>query len=251
MDRLLELTRRAERAHFWFRGFRWFVRPHLQRAVAGRTGLTLLDAGCGTGANLALLAPHGRAVGFDLTWSGLAAARAYGHAPVAQASLLQIPFLDASFDLVTAFDVLQCVAGDDAAGMRELARVLKPGGTLVLNVAAFEALRGGHAALSAEARRYTPADLRARVEGAGLRITTLTCTNASLLPITWPTRVWQRWRAGGRAPTSEADIVIPPAPVNAVLTALLWLESWVVRAVSLPVGSSILCVAAKPAHRQG
>lgn len=245
MDRLLDLTRRAERAHFWFRAFRWFVRPHLARAVAGRTGLTLLDAGCGTGANLALLTPHGRAVGFDLTWSGLAAARAYGHAPVVQASVGRIPFFDATFDLVTAFDLLQCVAGDDAEALRELARVLKPGGTLVLNVAAFEALRGGHAALSAEARRYTPVGLRARVEGAGLQITTLTCTNASLLPIAWPARAWQRWRAGGTAAVSEAEIRIPPAPVNAVLTAMLWLESRLVRAVSLPVGSSILCVARK------
>ena len=78
MDRLLELTYRAERTHFWFRGFRRFVTPWLSQAAGGRTDLRLLDCGCGTGANLALLARHGVAFGFDLTARGLEFARAHG-----------------------------------------------------------------------------------------------------------------------------------------------------------------------------
>ncbi len=246
MDRLLELTRLAEHSHFWFRGFRWFVGPHLRRAAAARRDLRLLDAGCGTGANLAMLAARGAAVGIDLTWSGLGAAREYGHAPVAQASVTAIPFPSATFDIVTSFDVLQCVTGDDAPAFGEMARVLKPGGTLILNVAAFEALGGGHAVLSQEVRRYTPREVRARAEAAGLRVTTLTCTNLTLLPIVWPVRTWHRWTHRGEPAASEAEVRVPAAPVNAVLTALLWMEAQALRVVSLPVGSSILCVADKP-----
>src|SRR5512147_3209289 len=102
MDRLLEATARAERDHFWFRGFRRFVAPLLAEAAQGRAGAVLLDCGCGTGHNLALLRRHGRAVGIDLTWTGLAFARQRGERCVARASATSLPFADASFDVVTS-----------------------------------------------------------------------------------------------------------------------------------------------------
>ncbi|MGE3490727.1 MAG: class I SAM-dependent methyltransferase, partial [Vicinamibacterales bacterium] len=107
MDRLLELTYRAEQSHFWFRGFRQYMRPALVRATAGRSAPRILDCGCGTGSNLEMLRPYGRAVGFDLTGIGPAFARQHGH-QVAQASIAQIPFATGAFDLVTSFDVFQC-----------------------------------------------------------------------------------------------------------------------------------------------
>ena len=71
MDDLLELTGRVEATHFWFRGFRRFVAPVLEELAGGRRDLRLIDCGCGTGNNLALLKPYGRAFGFDLTPGGL------------------------------------------------------------------------------------------------------------------------------------------------------------------------------------
>ena len=72
MDHLLRATAIAESRHFWFRGFRYFVAPLLERAAGGRSDLRILDCGCGTGNNLELLARFGQAYGFDLTASGLA-----------------------------------------------------------------------------------------------------------------------------------------------------------------------------------
>ena len=246
MDRLLELTARAERSHFWFRGFRWFVRPELARAVAGVTEPRLLDCGCGTGANIGLLREFGRAYGFDYNWTGLEFARQRGVA-VARASLASIPFRDAAFDVVTSFDVLQCVPDEiEQAGMREFLRVLKPGGHLILNVAALEMLRGAHAVLSVEYRRYTPGSLRALVEGAGLVIERLTFAHATLFPLILPVRVMQRWRGGGAMAPAEFDITVPPRPVNALLTAVVRAEAAALRVVDMPIGSSILCHARKP-----
>jgi ubiquinone/menaquinone biosynthesis C-methylase UbiE len=168
MDRLLELTSRAEQSHFWFRGFRWFVQPEVMRAVNGRTSLTLLDCGCGTGSNVAWLRAYGRAYGFDLTWNGLTLGRQMGRRTLARASIGAIPFPDASVDVATSFDVFQCLPDEvELAAIRELFRVVRPGGHLILNVAALNVLRGNHSVLSEEVRRYTPARLRQVVETGG------------------------------------------------------------------------------------
>ena len=246
MDRLLELTARAEQSHFWFRGFRWFVRPEVARAVAGRTSPMLLDCGCGTGANVAWLREFGDAYGFDLTWNGLELGRQLGRQRMARASIAQIPFPTGRFDVATSFDVFQCLPDSiEHVALAEMNRVLKPGGRLILNVAALELLRGSHAALSEEVRRYTPARLRQVVEDAGFRIDRLTFVHASLFPMMLPVRVAQRLVSRGEAPPGEFDITVPSAPVNGVLSALVGLEAAALRVVDMPIGGSLLCHAVK------
>lgn len=241
MDRLLEATARAERDHFWFRGFRRFVTPLLEQAAAGRTGMLSLDCGCGTGHNLALLRRHGRAVGIDLTFSGLKYAGSRGDRAVAQASAAALPFATGTFDLVTSFDVIYSLPDDvERAAVAEMFRVLKPGGSLVLNVAALEMLRGNHSILSAEVRRYSRRTLRATLERAGFAIERMTYTNATLVPVVAATRALQRL-AGHKE--SEEEISVPAAPINGALTALLTVEAAAVRVMNMPVGTSLLCLA--------
>ena len=246
MDQLLEATARAEHEHFWFRGFRRFVAPLVTEAVRSRAGATLLDCGCGTGYNLAMLRKHGRATGIDLTWTGLVYARRRGERAVAQASATCLPFGHAAFDVVTSFDVLYALADDDeAAALREMFRVLKPGGHLVLNVAAMEMLRGNHSILGGEVRRYTRAKLASRLTATGFEIRRLSYTNASILPIVAGVRLLQR--VGGHG-ASQREITVPPRPVNAALGAVLALEAAALRLTNMPFGSSLLALARKPVH---
>lgn len=247
MDRLLELTYLAEQSHFWFRGFRAYVRPELAKAVADRSHPRLLDCGCGTGSNLRMLEEFGEAFGFDLTWNGLVFAHGQGRRDIARASIGAIPFVSSQFDVVTSFDVFQCLPDPverDAA--REMWRVLKPGGHAILNVAALEILSGGHAVLSEEVRRYTPRRLHSVFEDAGFLIERLTFAHATLVPLMLPVRAWQRWKSGGHVPAGEFDITVPPAPINAALTAVVGLEAAALRIVNMPVGSSLLLHARKP-----
>lgn len=248
MSRLLELTSSAEASHFWFRGFRWFVRPEVALAVAGRAAPVIVDCGCGTGANVAWLGEFGTAYGFDLTWNGLALGRAMGRRHLARASIAAIPFPDACADLATSFDVFQCLPGPiEQDAIREMWRILKPGGHVLLNVAALDVLRGTHATLSEEVRRYTPGRLRALVGGAGFRIERLTYVHATLFPLMLPVRIAQRLRSGAKpVPPGEFDITVPSAPINTLLTGLVWLEAKTLRYVDMPVGSSLLCHARKP-----
>jgi SAM-dependent methyltransferase len=247
VDRLLELTYRAEQSHFWFRGFRQFIRPALVRATAGVAAPRILDCGCGTGSNLEMLRPYGTAAGFDLTRIGAEFAKAHGHR-VAQASIGDIPIRSASIDLATSFDVFQVLPEDvERSAIREMARVLKPGGWLLLHVAALQMLHGRHSVLSEEKRRYTPARLRSLVEGAGFRIERLTFDHFSLLPLMLPVRVWHRITAtDGVVAAGEGEITVPLAPVNALLTGLVSLEALALRAVNMPIGSSLMCLARKP-----
>lgn len=222
------------------------MRPSLARATAGVSSPRILDCGCGTGSNLEMLRPFGHAVGFDLTRIGTEFARAHGHR-VAQASINAIPFRSGTFDLVTAFDVFQTLPDQvERAAIVEMHRVLKPGGWVLLHVAALKILHGKHSVLSEEVRRYTPASLRAVVESAGFRIERLTFDHFSLLPLMLPVRVWHRLTArDGVVAAGEGEITVPIAPVNAALTALVSLEAIALRAVNMPLGSSLMCLARK------
>jgi ubiquinone/menaquinone biosynthesis C-methylase UbiE len=240
----LELTARAEAHHFWFRGFRRFLRPVLREVAGGRPNLRLIDCGCGTGHNLSLLRPHGRAVGFDRTAGASGAALSPAVARL-RADITCIPFQANTFDVATSFDVFQCLA-DDRAALAEMARIVKPGGTVVLTVAALEMLRGDHAESWREFRRYTPAMARRLVEDAGLRTERTTFLFASVFPLVYVRRVVQRIVRRWRGPRPSADIAVPPRVVNAALAALVAMEAALARRVQMPVGSSLLVVARKP-----
>ena len=248
MDDLLDLTSRVEMTHFWFRGFRKFVAPAIAEMAGGRRDLHLLDCGCGTGHNLAtLLRPYGSAFGFDLTPAGLAHGRAAG-LRLARADMSAIPFQSSRFDLATSFDVLQYVR-DDAAVMKEIARVIKPGGGLVVTAAALDLLRGGHAGTWPEVRRYTTTRMRSIVEGAGLEIRHLTYLFATLFPAMLAVRLAGRASEEGRTgemPGDDWEMRVPAAPINATLTGMLAVEAALSRRIPMPVGSSVLVVAVKP-----
>lgn len=252
MDRLLEATARAERSHFWFRGFRAFVTPLVAQAAAARRGppIETLDCGAGTGHNLSWLARFGRTTGIDLTWSGLAYARGVGHARLARATASALPFADASFDLVTSFDLLQCLPeAEERRAVAEMFRVLRPGGHLVVNVAAMQMLWGNHSILAHEVRRYARPELRRLLERAGFHVVRLSYTNAALFPLVAAVRAVQRAAGVVSSDTDAAatrEITIPPPPVNALLSGILAAEARLVRLVDLPFGSSLVGLAKKP-----
>ena len=248
MDALLERTFEAEQRHFWFRGFKRFVAPLVEEAVTGRSNPRLLDAGFGTGGNLTFLQRYGTPFGIELSWRGVRFAHERGLPRLIRGSVANLPHADATFDVVLSFDVLYCLdAAAEQDAVREMFRVLRPGGFAVINVAALDILKGDHSALSGEVRRYTKGDLAAKLARAGFEIRRLTYTNASLFPIAAPVRALQRWRGTRDDAENRGDFHVPPAPLNALLSAALALEAIVVGAgIDMPVGSSLLCLARKP-----
>ena len=244
----MRATSLAEAHHFWFNGFRLFVTPLLREATRGVAHPVLLDCGCGTGANLELLGRHGRAFGFDLSPTGLQIGQQLGRTRLARATVAAAPFPSNAFDVVTSFDVLYSLEDPiERAAVHEMYRLLRPGGYALVNVAAMEVLRGDHSVLSREVRRYSRATLGRLLAGAGFQVVRLTYTNASLFLPMVAVRAAQRIRGLSPEDHAQKDITLPAAPVNALLTAVLRAESWWLRAFDCPFGSSLLCLARKPA----
>lgn len=243
MDERFVKTRHAADSHFWFHGFRRFLGTALADVTGGRTDLRILDCGCGVGQNMPLLAIHGRVVGFEIEPVVAAAGRGFGK-PIACADITRIPFPDDLFDLAVSFDVLQ-VVDDDRAALREMARVVRPGGRIVLTVAAFDALSGDHAELWNERRRYTPGTVLALTENAGLRIERIAFAFASLFPLMLTVRAAQRLIRPWRAAPSHSDIDVPWKPLNTALMRVLDIEASVARHVPMPIGTSLIVVGEK------
>ena len=240
---MLEATERAEDTHFWFVGLRRVARQLLDATLTGRLG-RIVDCGAGTGRNLDWLREYGDAVGVELTPFGLAAGRARGRRLV-RGSVAALPFRDTSVDLTTSFDVLYCLDdATEARALREMWRVLKPGGVALVNVAALDILRGSHSTLTHEVRRYSPASLRTRLTSAGFSVERLTFTNLTPFPAALAVRTFERL-SGRAAEASDADLRVPAAPINALFNTALAVEAAMLRVMNLPIGTSLMAVGRK------
>jgi len=230
-------TARAEESHFWFRELRWIL-GGLEKSPLSATFLRALDAGCGTGGNLRVLQGRYRAIGIDLSPIALKIARTKTAAPLARASVLDLPFGAESFDLVLSADVIyHRDVTDDVAALRELRRVLKPGGTLLVNVPAFEGLRSAHDRAVHTARRYNRAMLRDRLIAAGLLPVRVIYWNSLLLPAAALVRLVRRSDSGG------SDIISFPAPLNAILSAVARVDAALALSGLMPAGLSVAAAA--------
>jgi SAM-dependent methyltransferase len=230
----------AEDRQWWYAGMRAISLALLGPPPAGARA-RLLDCGCGTGAVVAHLGRRGPAVGVDLSPEALHLARTRGVA-VARAGLLALPFADATFDVVTSFDVIyHRWVKDDAAAVREMARVLRPGGRLLLRVPALKLLWGAHDEAVHSRHRYTRGEIQALVGGAGLELRRATYANTLLFPLLLARRTLDRLT--GR---HGSDVAFLPAPMEAAFGAALRLEARLVKHVSLPVGASVFALARKP-----
>jgi SAM-dependent methyltransferase len=227
-----------------------FLRDFAPPPVAGHP-LRILDAGCGTGGMLDLYRswPDVEATGLDFAADALRFSRERGHARLVAGDLTALPFRSASFDVVTALDVIEHVP-EDAAGVREIARVLRPGGILVASVPAYPFLWGRHDVALHHQRRYYSRPFRRLVEGAGLRTAKQTCLLTFLFPLAAPARLFARLCGTARSepPGKRMQAGLPRVPpaVNRALITLQNAELSVARRVSLPYGLTILLVARKP-----
>ncbi len=230
----------SEATHWWFRG-----RREILRATIGRLGLPadarILEVGCGTGGNLAMLAGYGRvtAVEFSAQARELAKAKAVAGQEVLAGELPdRLPLAEQTFDLICLFDVLEHVEADEAS-LAALRGLLAPGGRLLVTVPAFRALWGPHDVTLHHKRRYEKAELAGKLRAAGYALGKLSYINMALFPAAvlarGADRLLRRRTASGTKPL--------PGPVNEGFARLFGLEARLLGRVNLPFGLSLLAVA--------
>lgn len=235
---------KVEDSFWWYRGLRSLLR-HTISQLARKTDarpLRVLDAGCGTGANLTACRDMAYAVGVDLAREALAFAAQRGIRNMVRGRVQEIPLRNNSCDVVLSIDVLyhQWIE-NDLQVLREYYRVLVPGGWLVIHVAAHEWLRGSHDEVVMTRHRYTRPELVEKVSAAGFRVRRATYRNSLLLPFMLVHRV-----ISSRSPKPASDLQLPPSWVNQLLYAVLCAENTLLRIVDLPVGGSLFILAQRP-----
>jgi SAM-dependent methyltransferase len=235
-----------EDTHWWFRGRR-VIFDRLLRPITNGRHVRILDIGFGTGAMLTFLTRYGAVIGMDFEPEAIRFARTRCDRPMLVGDISRTPLRTGSVDLVTAFDIIEHVE-DDRAAFNELARVCRPGGHLLVTVPALQLLWGNQDVISHHRRRYTLRDLRARVEAAGFRITTLSYFNALLFPIVAAVRVARRLRSAPPPTEVKSDFTMTkPGTVNDILTRVLAAEGSLITRWRLPVGVSLVCLAERTA----
>jgi ubiquinone/menaquinone biosynthesis C-methylase UbiE len=239
-----DIMRAVEDRYWWYQA----LRQHVANVIEpSGPNFSLLDAGCGSGGMLAALRerfPQAELSGIDAFEHGVRLTAERGlDARLMTASVHELPFPADAFDFVLSLDVWSHANVDDALAAHETLRVLRPGGRLILNLAAFEFLKGAHDHATDVVRRYTRPEVRALLEGAGFNIERLTYWNLSLMP---PIAL-ARWLSRRRIARDEArsDFRSLPPIVNTALKGIATLELSASRHLSLPFGTSVLAVARK------
>lgn len=244
-----EVMYRAEERHWWYAGMHQITRAVLNRWYAPGGSLRILDAGCGTGgAMTAYLADYGQVTGFDFAAQALALCRRRGARRLARASVMQIPFADDSFDLVTSFDVLcERAVSDDVAALGEIYRVLVPGGRVLLRLPAYNWLRGQHDRAVHIRHRYTCAEIAVRLQRCGFQVEHLSYANMLLFPLAVAKRSAERlWPSRSQG----SDLTLDIGPLNGPLRVILSAEARYVAQPGLPFGLTAVAVGRKPARAE-
>jgi SAM-dependent methyltransferase len=227
---------------WWYKGRRRICFGLLDRTL-GRTGnLEILDVGCGTGYNLHLLERYGRAQGVDMAAEALEFCRLRGVKKVTLHQSGELPFPDEAFDLVTAFDVIEHI-DDDRGALGDFARVLRPGGWLLLYTPALPWLYNEHDRIVHHKRRYLKSELAEKLQQAGYRLHHLAYANLLVLPLVLLARALARLGPPGR----HREMELPNPLVNAAVNALCYLEEPLVQRGLLPTGMSLVALARKQA----
>ncbi len=232
-------THRAEDRHWWYQG----RRTVLERAIE-HLGLPahaqILDAGCGSGRNMVDLARLGTVTGVELSGTSVQLARERDAGEVVEGSVMDMPFDDANFDLTVSLDVIEHLE-DDIGALRELRRVTKPGGALLVTVPAYQWLWSGHDEINHHHRRYNRRTLLAAAQSGGWELESFTNFSSLTLPVAILLRALERFMPS--TTKSSLDLWVPPAPLNWALRQPLNLEARVIgRGGSIPAGLSLLAV---------
>jgi SAM-dependent methyltransferase len=239
----------VEDVHWWFVGRRRILLQVLDQYIGKDHGhgKRILDVGCGTGTMLTYLGSYGKAEGVDIDEEAVGYCRERGLVDVSLGEAATLPFPDGTFDLVTGLDVIEHL-DDDVGALREMRRVLHPGGHVLVTVPAHRFMWGDQDEVNMHKRRYVAGEIRDRLNSTGFEVVRVSYINAFMFAPIATIRLLRRLQHRLRPQTSTTSDFryTTPRPVNFLLALVFGAEAPIVRHVNIPFGVSILALARKP-----
>ena len=224
--------------HWWYRARRQVIAELIRRKVSLPSDAKLLEIGCGTGHNLPMLGEFGSidALEVDPIARGMAEKRL--RRTVLSSPLPALKGLpDNTYDMIAALDVVEHIP-DDTAALEGIARVLKPGGKLLMTVPAHQWMWSAHDVVNHHQRRYSKRDFKRLVDQSPLQLESIGYLNSLLFPLAMAQRL-----ASKLTGKEDANLAPPAEPINQVLERVFALERRVIGRISLPPGLSLFAVA--------
>jgi SAM-dependent methyltransferase len=235
---------KSEQRFWWYRGMNRILFAMLDPVAADYK--RVLEAGCGTGYLAKLLEERygWEMVPVDLGIEGLRHAQSLGVGRLAQADISRLPFPDSTFDAVVSMDVIvHFPRGGEGSAMRDLVRVMKPGGLIAIRVSALDILRSRHSQFAHERQRFIRSRLIELAEQSGVKVSRCTYANSLLLPVALAK--FRLFEPLTKQPPSSGVEPVHPL-LDRMLYAPLQLESiWIRSGLNLPLGQSLLLLGRK------
>ena len=236
-----ETFAKLEDLHFWFVSRRRIIFRLMDKMLAGRNNLAMLEVGCGAGGMLGGLARYGEVHGLDVAHEYVEYCQQRGFKKVLTASGYELPFPHDTFDVVALFDTIEHLPDDERA-MSEVQRVLRPGGMVILSVPAYQFLFSQNDRIAHHYRRYTAGGLKRIMRSAGLQVVRTSYFNMFLFPVILSVVMVQKLREklGLLPPDRHNMSKVPIEPANKLLTWVMSSERWLIPVVRLPFGHSLI-----------
>lgn len=233
-DRMAEL----DQLHWWYRARRKVLAALIARVVQPPRNARILEVGCGTGHNLAMLDMFGTVDAIEVDPAARAMAEQRLGRPVGSAPLPALTGVpDSSYDLIASLDVIEHIE-DDRAALAGIARCLTPGGKFLMTVPAHQWMWSAHDVVNHHHRRYSKKGLQALVAGSPLKLERMGYLNSLLFPVAVAARA-----AGKLRGKDDGDDTLPPSPLNTALETVFAQEARLIGRVPLPPGLSLWAIA--------
>jgi ubiquinone/menaquinone biosynthesis C-methylase UbiE len=233
----------AEEHHWWYQGMAKITRSILDQWYKTDSHLTLLDAGCGTGGSSLKLTRYGRVIGCDISMLALRLFQQRGANQITQASVSALPFADASFDVVTCFDVLYGTwFTEETAAYNEIFRVLKPNSRFLLRLPALSWMHRNHDVAVNTRHRYTREEVGHALRQIGFHVELCAYANTFLFPFALAKKYVELIFPSS---SPESDLTMESRSYDSIASKILALESPFVLRELFPLGLSVFAVGRK------
>ena len=235
---------RVEETHWWYRASHRLVFQMLESKMPDWRTKSILDAGCGTGAILQRLGNPDANIGIDLAPEAIEFCRKRGLRNAYQADIMTLPFSENSFDAVICSSVIYHEwVKDVGAALRELHRVLRPGGLLLLNAPAFQFLHSAHDEAVMTARRFRKQEIRSLLRENGFSIRRLTYWTTLLFPLAVVARTLGGSKSGRDFESDQTSLS------QRLFAKVMSIELSLLKKISLPFGVALFAVSTRNERR--